>query len=951
MRTLRIIALLLFPLTILAQPHEYRYELELMDQKRELHGKMQLRFKNQSGKTLNSFYLHLPPRSLEWKSSSLNEQISELQDVSLYFGDTSISGAIQTGLLTVGNKEYEICLECEFVEVKLDAPLEVNEEIDVSMAFEIRFGSIKYNGVGFEDGVYRFTNWLPRAAMVDSTGWHLNPSMQQHDFYQSFDQWQVSLKVPNQFTVASNASLTSDDELRTLKDRMDNPYRKYTAPEGTKLLEFAHVGTELQFIFSRDFYVFPFGQTNKLYTSDPDPYLPSVLNSQHEIVSNYFKEELGSEMPLNQYDLVVLEDKKGEYQSDHLLSIEKPKGTFELSRDLLHARAEMLFRYRINPNGIKHPWLARGIPYFYKYTFVQKKYPEKKWLPFSNSLLGKLFSLDQFDYGYQNQFLYMFLARQGLDQPISTPADSLTRLNYEAAIQAKTYLALSHLREYISEPNFKRSLRDFSRENIGKHPGPSELEGKLRFYFNRDLDWFNRWIHSAGKYDYQLWSTDHCPTVSTATIKNKGDLALPFSITGIKDGKAVLTEWHEGFTGTKTLQTYHDEFDEVVINIHQTTPEYNQRDNKMRTKGLFKRAEPLKLQFYNSFENPNTTQLYWVPSADFNAYDKLLLGVSVYNETFVNKKFEYTIGPEYSTGTQSLTGFGSLVYNYIPKPSSIFHRVVGGTYFRYNHYAEDLAYFRFSPSVKFYIRKPYPRSPLIELARLRMVRVDRELPNTYEGLANEVTNASYSIFNASYSRENTNTFHPSTITADFQLGDNFSKIGLTGDFRWMLRNKKWLIWRNFFAYVFSNDFADIGINGNYYSPGLSGTLDYMFDYDFIGRSDSVGIWSQQFFVTDGGFKTSTGVFAEQWLWTTNLSLPIYSVFGVFGDIGFSDNFDNVYWDYGIRISILTDFLEFYFPIANHDRHFINEHAYIEQVRFILDLDISNIVGRLRRGYF
>jgi hypothetical protein len=640
-----------------------------------------------------------------------------------------------------------------------------------------------------------------------------------------------------------------------------------------------------------------------------------------------------------------------------------PKSTFDFSTELAHARAQQLFRYEMAPNGFKNVWMARGIPYFYKYTFISTQYPDKKWLPYSNSFVGRFFELDKFNYDYQNQFLMLYINRQGLDQPMNTAADSLSRFNYDAIIEGKTYLSLSHLQEYMGQTAFRRSMNKFYLEHrAGMNASPQNLKESFAFFFFRDIDWFFKDIVTTDfEHDYQLVSTDYCPTISTATVRNRKTSPIPYSLTGIKDGKEVITEWFPGHTGKKSVQMYHDDFDEVILNKHQNVPEFSQKNNRIRTHGIFKRAEPLRLQFFNSFENPDATQIYWMPSGNFNAYDKLLLGFTFHNRSvaFVRKPFEYRISPEYSTGTGKMTGYASGLFNFAPSGGP-FHRISTGAYARYNHYDRDLAFLRISPSLNLFFRRNYAASNIIQKMRIRGVWLERELPNVDDIPINEINNASYAIFATTYSLENINVLKPYTITADFQLGEEFSSFSTTADFRWMLPNRKWLIWRNFGGVFLNNSFSSQGINNNYYSMGLSGTRDYLFDYELIGRSDENGIWSQQFFVTDGGFKSRTDVFSDNFMLTTNLVVPIWNIFtykglapnlGLFGDVGVVDNLDQAYWDYGLRLSIFTDFMELYLPIQNQDQNFLQETNYLSSTRFVLNLDISEIIERVRRGYY
>lgn len=934
----------------LAQGNTYSYKLAFNDSSHTLSGSGQLIFVNSSTIPLDTLYLHLPPRALESRKSFLNKQLADFQKIDAYYASKEETGYINVTALRTTDQQFSICEKCEFATLPLSRPLLPGDSITLHLDFSLKLGSSEFNGVGYDGSLYRIIDWLPNFPTLDSSGFKLYPVTFQRDQYPAKNQYKIDLTIPGDMVVASNAGLKTQSEISALEGLKKSPFQNLPRTDSLKTLHFEHTGTNLQFFISRELYVFPMANGGSLYMAEEDPLFPAIINNVNKEIGEFLKKELGDLGP-ESFDVILLRNKNSEYQSDRLLTLDIPNDVFKFSAELCHARAEMLFRYRMRPNGIKDVWIARGVPYFYKYTFINENYPDKKWLPLSNTFIGRFFALDQFDFSYQNQFLYLYLARQNLDQKMSAPVDSLTRLNYEAIVQAKVYLALSHLREYITHPTFSRSMRSYILNYEGA-ASPENLEKSFNYFSNRDLDWFfDKWIKSRGTYDYRLQKSDYCPTISTATVINTGDLLMPYSLTGIKDGKPVLTEWFEGHTGKRSVQMYHADYDEVVLNYHGHVPEYRQKNNTFYNRLLFPRLEPLRLQFYYSFEDPKHSQLYWTPTVNFNAYDKVLLGLSLDNSSLVQKPFEYIIGPEFSTGTGKLTGYSSMIYNFLPRNSSLFHQVRLGLFGRYYHYDEDLAYVRISPSLNFYFKKPYPTSSILQSLRFRMVNLVRELPKNFDAPANQIGNSSYSVFNATYKYEETNIFKPYTIQGDFYWGDQFSRAGIEGDFRWMLPNKKWLIWRNYAGYFFTNKFADNGISNNYYSLGLSGTKDFLFDYSFFGRSDSSGIWSQQFFITEGGFKTSTGVFSDQWMVSTNVTVPIWWVFGVFADAGLVDNTQKLYYDCGIRVAVVTDFLEIYFPLFNQDKNFLKQPAYYNNIRFVLDIDQSNIINRLRRGYY
>ncbi len=917
--------LLLCSLSLRAQTRVLSYQLQYSEG--VLQGSCEIQFAQTDS---DSLYLHFPSRAYSQKESFLNEQLKEYQDVDLHFAGKDKRGFLSVQNLRINKVAYPIDSKAEFLSLPL--PPQNSDSIYLSFDFQMGLPDAGFTGNGLAENAIHIIDLLPRLAAHFKGKWILRPSTYNFDHCQNKDQFAINLKIPAHLQAISN--------LKEVKSVLQ---------EKSKLYQFSGKSRNLQFHLAPKFYHYSIDAKHTLYSLQADSSLlrnVSLLSAQ---ANRYFKSELNDS--LNEFQKILyLQNKKGEYQSEELLCLEIPKDPFSLISELVQAQAESFFRYGKAIDGFQEPWLARGLPYFYKYDFIRQYYPQKRWIPFSNFLLDKLFAFDEFDYAYQNRFLFLFLQRQGLDQAPNSSVAELSRLNYEAIVQAKTYLNLAHLEAYTGEFNFKRALARYC-SSADALVGAASLKEAFDYFEGRDLDWFfDETISSAEIYDYQLRDYDHCATISTASVYNSGDLNVPYSITGFKDGKAIITEWFDGHEGLRNVQIYHDDFDKIVINAHLSHAEFNQKNNTYYNRWLLPRAEPLSFQFYNSFEAPEASQVFYMPSVYYNAYDKLLLGASFSNSSLlVQKPFEYNIIPEYSTGTSKLTGSASFRYNHVLAKNNFFRQIQVGLYSRYYHYDRDLAYTRISPTINFRIRKPSPRSPYIQSIRLRGVIVDRELAPNFEGNLNQISSASFSVFNANYRLEKTDILKPLIFRFHLETADKFGKLFTEVDQRWMLPNKRWLIWRSFAGYFLYNRFAADGIKDNFYSFGLSGTPDYLFDYYLIGRSDQSGIWSRQFFTTDGGFKSSTQVFSDEYLLSTSLSLPIYGLFGVFGDIALSE--EGQYWDYGIRLAFLTDFVEVYLPIQNQGRDFYKEANYLSNIRFVLDFDLGNIINRARRAYY
>jgi len=892
----------------------------------------------------DSLLLQLPPISISAKESHWHRQMLEFQNTKAYFAKEEDLGGLQDLSVTLNGEVLTLCEACEIQSWQL--PKGPRDSLVLRLRYKLHLPKGDFTPQGIKERYWALLDWLPRVPVLADDGWRAYSTDFFYNQYWPEDSFAISWNVPAEMRIAGNAQLVEQTEERWYQNLSS---AAPTVRQGRKAVHYRHRGRHLHFFLSPEFRVWERGGL-RYFSLEAPPWLPAILPATQRTIGGFFNREVNDS--LNRFHTVVfLPEKKRLLQSDGLLSLQDPKDLFDLEWQLTLARAYAGLTSLKPIDAARYPWLARGLPYAYAQWYVEEQHPEKKWLPYSNSLLGKIFDLDELAYSYENHMLYLFLARQGLDQPLGSTAHELTRLNLKAIAEAKAYLALNHLRQYVGVKNFKRSLARYLAADYPQYD-PLKLQQELDYYSNKNLDWFfKEGLSSADFYDYKLAQLDYCPTVATANIHNLGHRAVPYSLTGYQDGQKVLTEWHPGHLGKKSVQMYHARYERVVINEHQQQPEYRQNNNRMDRHRLLPKVEPLRLQLLNGFENPQKSEVYALPSANYNAYDRLLLGVSLYNEALVNKDWEYTLAPFYSTGTGKLTGNLALGYTQVLPKSSPVRSIKYGFFARYFHYDRDLAFSRFSPSVRFLLRKPYPRSPLIHSLRLRVVSVDRELRPNFDGVANSFNDASYTIFSMDYQRENTLILQPTILRAGVELGDQFGKLQLTLDQRWMLPNRRWLIWRGFGGLLLYNDFLKQGVRDNFYSFGLAGTRDYLFDYGFFGRSDTGTIWSQQMFSTDGGFRGASPVFADEWMLASNLSLPLWNMFGLYADVGVADDFDRLYYGYGVRIAPVSDFAEVYFPIGNQDGLLTRQRNYAVQIRFLIDLDLSNIRDRVRRGFY
>ena len=197
---------------------------------------------------------------------------------------------------------------------------------------------------------------------------------------------------------------------------------------------------------------------------------------------------------------------------------------------------------------------------------------------------------------------------------------------------------------------------------------------------------------------------------------------------------------------------------------------------------------------------------------------------------------------------------------------AIRYGIAGG----YNSYAEDLFVRQITPSVQFSFRKNDDfRSNKKQWLSIRHVNIqrDKDLNNILT-----TTEPNYSIFNIRYVNSNDNLINYNKWYTDFQAGKNFSKVSFNYEYRRLFESNRQINIR-----AFAGAFLKNKTNSDYFSFALDRPTDYLFDYNYLGRSERTGIFSQQYITAEGGFKSKLKTpFANQWITTINASTTLWN---------------------------------------------------------------------------
>ncbi|MBP3839910.1 MAG: aminopeptidase, partial [Chryseobacterium sp.] len=177
----------------------------------------------------------------------------------------------------------------------------------------------------------------------------------------------------------------------------------------------------------------------------------------------------------------------------------------------------------------------------------------------------------------------------------------------------------------------------------------------------------------------------------------------------------------------------------------------------------------------------------------------------------------------------------------------------------------------------------------------------------------------------------------------------FQKISAEALYRFEFADDQKISLRFFGGYFLSNK-----TKNNLFDYGISRVSNYAFSYGLLGQSATSGVLAQQYILAEGGFKSYVGNTANQWIGAVNVDTHVWRWFNVYADAGVYKNKHQTpefIWDSGIKVKVIPDFLEVYFPMQSSLGFEPSFKDYAQRIRFTLVLNFGAVTDYFRRGWF
>jgi hypothetical protein len=594
----------------------------------------------------------------------------------------------------------------------------------------------------------------------------------------------------------------------------------------------------------------------------------------------------------------------------------------------------------------KDYWVSDAIQVYVMMNYIAEFHPDAKMMGnVAKYKLVKGYNLVSQEFNGQFSYLYMLMARKNLDQPLSSPKNALIRFNEKIASKYKAGLSLKYLDSYLENNVVPTSIRQFFDLNKTRQTTRLDFENILATNSPKKIDWyFGKMIDSRDIIDYKFDKVTRTKDSVSFSIKNRTGTNVPISVYGIKGKDIVFKKWYDRIAQDSIYTVARNDADKIVINYKNEVPEFNRRNN-WRSLRPFHLNRPIKFNFFKDLENPYYNQVIYIPTLEYNLYDGFLPGIRFHNKTILDKPFNFDINPTVSTKTQNLSGKAALLYNQYNRDSNLYaiKYIMSGHYL---HYAPDAYYTKLAPTVFLFFRPDNFRDNRKQTLVFKDIIVSKEKT----AFTVDENSINYSVFNAKYYNTKTEVTNHISFLADFQYEKSFGKLASEIQYRKMFDNNRTLNLR-----VFAGTFLHNKTTSDYFDFGLDRPSDYLFESEYLGRSETSGVFSQQSIVSDGFFKSMLETrTANRWMTTANACYTIWNWIDAYGDIGFMKNkgvSPKFVYDSGIRLNLVTDYFELFFPVYSNNGWEIGQQNYGERIRFIATFRPETLINLFTRKWF
>lgn len=437
--------------------------------------------------------------------------------------------------------------------VRLKKPLAAHSTTELNISWSYPLSKQDGREGQIDSTTFYVAYSYPRVSVYDDyNGWDMEPHTGRQEFYNDFNDYQLSVKVPKDYLVWATGDLINPDEvlLPEISKRLKD---SYTSKDVIHIASFDEVQQNKitkqndwnTWKFTADHITDVCFAVSKNYVWDGTSALVDAKNNRRASVQaayndtakdfhNYVKwgqhslEYFSSEWPGVPYPFSKMTSFQGHADMEYPMMIND--GT---TRDFK-------FSQMVQDHEIAHTYF----PFYMGINETRYAYMDEGWATTFEYLIGQ----EEFGKAHADSVYKMFRIQRYIndpsaeeDQPIISMSTQVSGAGYGNNSYGKASLSYLALKDMLGDATFKKALHHYMDQWHGKHPIPWDYFYAMSAGAGQDLNWFfNNWFFTNNYIDLKIDTVKKGNDFYTVSVKNVGGFAIPFDIKIVyADGKTA----------------------------------------------------------------------------------------------------------------------------------------------------------------------------------------------------------------------------------------------------------------------------------------------------------------------------------------------------------------------------------------------------------------------------
>lgn len=452
----------------------YDIDAVFYEEEKLIEGTEKITYINKSKSNIKSICFHIYPNVFKSKETVPFEE----NEIDLAYMDGFEPGHININSVksSKGDLSFLIIGKGNSVlKVNLDKELEPGEKTNIYLDFMIKIPPT--NGrFGFGDNTINLGNWYPIVAVIDESGWNLDPYYSIGDpFFSDIANYRVVMSIPMNYVVASTGDLIK-------KENIGDNYR-WTF-EAQKVRDFALVASEKYKVIEADV-----GDTSvRSYYFEDESAEKSLIAARDAL--EIFNKNFGK-YPYKHFSVAAADFFIGGMEYPKLVLIDE--GIYKRKDEMLeyiivHETAHQWWYGIVGNNQIKEAWLDEALTEYSTLLYYEKKYGQE-----AKNRIYKKMILEGYNLYRDSNELESEVILKSLD-------DFKNSREYQSLVYCKGAMFLEYLRSELGDEIFFDILKVYFDKYKYKNATTENFFEICEIISDKDLkNIFEKWLRGINK--------------------------------------------------------------------------------------------------------------------------------------------------------------------------------------------------------------------------------------------------------------------------------------------------------------------------------------------------------------------------------------------------------------------------------------------------------------------